>query len=168
VDDERIRECVAGWGWRWGLPDLAARVRVVPGPRMRRSLGRCEPATGLIRLHARLWDEPGELFREVLCHEVAHVAVLRLHGAGVRPHGVEWMELMRRAGFEPRATVAVGGLSGALREAARPAWVYEHRCPACGARRHAGRVVRNWRCRRCRDAGRPGRLEITRLPAAPA
>jgi predicted SprT family Zn-dependent metalloprotease len=39
------------------------------------------------------------ILEEVLCHELAHVAVYRLHGRSVRPHGPEWKRLVRQVGF---------------------------------------------------------------------
>ena len=150
------------------MPDLARGLSIVPGRRMRRSLGRCEPATGTIRLHPQLYDERVELFREVLCHEVAHVAVHRLHGRRAKPHGAEWAALMHSVGFAPRATVDVGTLSKTLQRASRPRYAYLHRCPTCDARHRAGRVVRTWRCRKCHDAGRGGKLEIIRMTVSDA
>jgi hypothetical protein len=48
-------------------------------------------------------DALRDLLEEVLCHELAHVAVYRLHGRAVRPHGPEWKGLVAAAGFKPRA-----------------------------------------------------------------
>ena len=90
------------WGELWGTPGLTESVTVEFSRRFKSSLGLCRPIQGRIRLAAHLREGNGELLEEVLCHELAHVAVYRLHGRRARPHGREWKSLMSRAGFEPR------------------------------------------------------------------
>lgn len=162
----RLESWLSDWSRLWNLPQLPARVRVEFSTRLKRSLGRCHPVSGKIRLQTLLHerDEHRELLREVLCHEAAHVAAYLLHGRAARAHGREWAGLMAAAGFAARARMPPESLPADLAAAARPLRVYEHRCPVCGASRTAGRVVRRWRCIRCRQAGRGGRLEI--LPVA--
>jgi predicted SprT family Zn-dependent metalloprotease len=167
-----------GWGQTWSLPQLTNVTRVEVGVRLRSSLGRCQPSSGLIRIHPTLLgdtkgakgdarNEPDEsLLKEVLCHEAAHVGVYLLHGASVRPHGPEWARLMRAAGYEPRARVDPNILPASFRTASRPKRLYQHRCPVCGASRIARRAVHRWRCRVCVEAGLPGRLEISTRPPA--
>ena len=128
---------------------------------MRASLGRCHPADGRVRLNPALFDEPEALLREVVCHEAAHVAVYLLHGNFARPHGREWKELMVKAGFEPRVRMNPAVLSQKFQRAVRPRFVYQHRCPVCGASRVARRPVHRWRCRACRESGLEGALEIS-------
>ena len=131
--------------------------------RMRVSLGLCRPAQNRIRLSAVLRDGgSSDLLEEVLCHELAHVAVHRLHGRRAKPHGPEWKSLMRKAGFEPRVRVRENDprLPKAFNKP-RPRW--EHRCPVCGVTQMAGRPVRQWRCVRCRKAGRSGKLRIRKI-----
>lgn len=154
---------IAGFGESWGLPRLGAEVSIRTSSRMRVSLGRCAPLSGSIRIASFLLDGPAALLEEVLAHELAHVAVVQLHGAGRRPHGEEWRALMRRVGHDPRPTIPREEFERLLpiRAGRRVAW--EHRCPRCGARRLAGRPVRGWRCARCRVAGFGGRLEVERL-----
>ena len=153
------------WGKLWGLPKLAESVTVEFSRRFRTSLGRCRPGQGRIRLAAHLQDGNGKLLEEVLCHELAHVAVYQIHGHRARPHGPEWKGLLSQAGFEPRTRFLRGeGKFPPRSEKPRARW--EHRCPVCQAMRMAGRPVRNWRCAKCRNAGLPGELVITRIPAA--
>jgi len=163
LDGREIETWIRDWQLRWGVSDLADRVRIEPGPRLRRALGRCHAARGLIRIHPALFEEPEAFLREVVCHELAHVAVHRLHGSAPRPHGREWAALMRAAGYEPRARVPVSQLPAAMRVATTPRRRWCHTCPVCGATRTAGRPVYRWHCRPCWEAGLGGRLEIRRV-----
>ena len=172
------------WEEAWGLPGLLDSVTVEFSTRMRVSLGLCRPVQGRIRLAASLLNggaDPGtgglpasearsslrngnaHLLEEVLCHELAHVAVHRLYGRRAKPHGPEWKSLLVKAGYEPRVRVVENDprLPAAFNKP-RPRW--EHRCPVCHARRVAGRLVRQWRCVACLKAGLSGKLVITKLP----
>ena len=151
------------WATVWGTSELPGSLEMTIAPRLRSTLGRCHPATAEIRLNPRLIGHP-ELLREVACHEAAHVAVFRLHGRRVRPHGPEWKRLMVLAGYAPRARMPVERLPEELRRAGLPRAGYMHRCRSCGATRGARRRMRHWYCRRCHDAGRGGSLEIKRIP----
>ena len=154
------------WAVVWGISDLAGRVRVEPGRRLRRSLGRCRPVSGQIQLLPALFEpENIELLREVVCHEAAHAAAHLLHGR-VRPHGREWKALMIAAGYEPRTRMDPRQLSGELQARMQPSIRYRHTCTLCGATRMAGRRVANWRCRRCRERGLEGRLRVVRVAFA--
>lgn len=55
-----------------------------------------------IRFNATLLaSHPREMLAETVPHEVAHVAVHRIHGRRVRPHGAEWKALMTAFGVKP-------------------------------------------------------------------
>jgi predicted SprT family Zn-dependent metalloprotease len=153
-----IADIVAEAAGAWGIPDLAAKVDVAFSRRLRSSAGRAVPARGTVRLHAALADGPPELLREVVIHELAHVAAHLLHGR-TAAHGPEWRGLVRTAGGHVRVRLPPGTLPGGRR--VRATWL--HRCPVCEVARHAGRPVRNWRCRRCVDSGRSGVLTIERI-----
>ncbi len=165
---DRFRPLLERWGALWGVPDLATRVTVEPSTRLRRSLGRCRPATGRITIRASLLDGDPGLLEEVLCHEAAHVAARVLAGPEARPHGAEWRELVRAAGFEPRirrgedvgdvgdvAPAGSGRTSGRFR--------YEHRCPVCQSVRYANTPLPRWRCLECAEAGLAGAMEVRRV-----
>jgi hypothetical protein len=96
---------VPSWAEVWGVPGLEARLSIHFSTRMTRSLGRCHPERKLIRLASWLREAPAGLLAEVLCHEVAHVAVQELHGRDCRPHGREWKQLMQTAGYPGRARI---------------------------------------------------------------
>ena len=96
---------IDAWCSVWGLPELAQRVRIDVSARFTSSLGRAYYRTCSIRLHAQLLDpERATLLREVLAHEVAHLAADMLHGSRIRPHGREWRDTFRAIGFPPRLT----------------------------------------------------------------
>jgi SprT protein len=160
IDQLKIGEWLAEWGESWTLPELVEKTRFETSGRLRSSLGRCQPQSGIVRIHPALLDEPEAMLREVICHEAAHVAAHLRHGTGVRPHGKEWRELMRAAGYVPRARIHVDGLSQSMRAALAPKVVFEHRCGGCGMNRMAHRRMPAWRCRRCWEAGSGGKLQI--------
>ena len=151
---------VRRWARLWRAPGLPNRVSVTFSERMQRSLGRCVPRTGAVRLNARVLGNNPALLEEVLCHELAHVAIFQLHGPKVRPHGQEWGALIRAAGFEPRARARLNRDVEAAEITDRA--FYEHRCPVCHTIRLARRPVRAWRCAECFAAGLEGKLVIER------
>ncbi len=89
----------------WGLDRDEVEIRI--SRRMTRSIGNARIDENRITLAVWLFDQPDELVDEVLCHEAAHLAIRRLHGPGARPHGVEWRDLMRRAGHAARTRIEV-------------------------------------------------------------
>jgi predicted SprT family Zn-dependent metalloprotease len=160
---EPYRETVSVWTEAWRLPGLLDQVRIEFSSRMRTSIGLCYPERSLIRLHpvVRELDEP--LFLEILCHELAHVAVHRLFGRGARPHGREWAALLESSGFPARTRLPQGTIFSTERQrATRKTILWHHRCPGCQAARTARRPVYTWRCVHCRNNGRSGKLEIER------
>jgi predicted SprT family Zn-dependent metalloprotease len=169
VTPKKLQASVRRWGLQWAVPDLANVVTIEFSTRMRRSLGRCHPASGRIRLASFLLQEPPSVLKEVLCHEVAHVAVYQLFGASAKPHGVAWTELVRRAGFEPRTRARA--MIGKVAKTAPPPSApipdvitrYEHRCPVCHTVRSSRRPVPRWRCAECVDAGLAGTMVISRV-----
>lgn len=161
---------------RWGLSrsELAARLRL--NPRLTRSVARYRRETGVIELGPRFFHFRTRR-KEVLCHELAHVAVELLYGKPVRPHGIEWRNLVESAGFVAHARLPVtpgrcadlprtGEYPPSDGPGYRPAeihYVYEHRCPVCQMIRRARRPVGQWRCANCVAADLPGTLSITRI-----
>jgi predicted SprT family Zn-dependent metalloprotease len=151
----------------WNEPDLPARLTLVVSARLERSLGRCYPERGLVRIARFALDLPALLRDEIISHEVAHLVVFERHGRGSRPHGAEWKTLMRSVGLTPRVRIQLAPEEAAL--SARPGSArarYEHRCPVCHASRFARRRMSQWRCRECVTFGLPGVLEVSRRIAS--
>lgn len=147
----------------WSEPDLSARLTLVVGQRLSRSLGRCHPERGLVQIARFTLDLSPELRDEIICHEAAHLVVFERHGRSGRPHGSEWKELMRSVGLAPRVRIQLAPADAARSvRAASPRVLFEHRCPVCQMARLARRRMSQWRCRACVGAGLPGRLEVSR------
>lgn len=164
--DPASRGAIAEWASLWGVPGLERRVSVRFSARLSASLGRATPARRSVRLAAALRTGPPAFLAEVLCHELAHVAAWEIHGEGIRPHGREWKELMRQAGYRPstRLTPPPGlALPRPRPRRRRRRYLYDHRCERCGWSRLARAVVRRWRCPPCAAAGGEGKLAIWRL-----
>ncbi len=157
---DRALSRLAGVCAIWGVPGLEREAVVKPSARLTRALGRADLFSPLIRLHPALVSSHTHVLDEVLCHELAHLAAVRLHGPEIRPHGKEWQRLMELAGRSTRATMRVPDWPGRTERRGR---VWRHVCVRCKATRLAGRPMRAWRCARCRDAGRPGSLKIERV-----
>lgn len=152
---------IAEWAklWEVELDDVVVRTN----PRLTRTLAQTRPARGEIEIAERVAREASELVREVLCHEAAHIAALRLHG-DVTPHGEQWQALVREAGYEPSVRLVLPN-EPAPTQRADDGVRYEHRCLRCHSVRTAKRPVTAWRCAACVDAGLDGVLEITSRPA---
>jgi predicted SprT family Zn-dependent metalloprotease len=159
---DRIQNWLRTLALLWGSPTLPEGSSVHFDSRLRRSLGRCHPASGRIRLRADLAHAADDELREVLCHEAAHIVVYERFGASVRPHGPEWQHLVRQAGYAPQVRAPDPARMEVAARPPRPR--YLHRCPVCQSVRVAGRPVRAWHCASCLDAGLPGELIITRDP----
>ena len=104
------RDWLTQWASLWSVPELPSKAHVVFSRRLTAALGRCTPQSGSIRLNPGLREAPVETLREVVCHEAAHVAAWLLHGRRARPHGREWKDLMRLAGYEPHVRWAEGSV----------------------------------------------------------
>lgn len=123
--------------------------------RLKSSLGRTRVDVRNVRLNPLLASENEQLLDEVLCHELAHIAVYERFGTSVKPHGHEWAALVQQAGFEPRLRVS---FTGDTPQTAKQR--FEHICPVCQTVRYAKRSMSRWRCKSCDDAGLEGKLLI--------
>ena len=139
----------------WGCSDLASSVAIEFSGRLKSSLGRTRVDLHKVSLNPLLSSANEQLLDEVLCHELAHIAIYERFGASVKPHGPEWTALVRQAGFEPRLRLSV--TNAELPTATRK---FEHLCPVCQTVRYAKRSMTHWRCESCVDAGLEGKLLI--------
>lgn len=156
-----VRESIRRWFLLWGLAGFERSSVICFSSRMSRVCGRCYIKQRRISIAARLKQMPLSILEEVLCHECAHLAAFELFGETCRPHGPEWAQLVRSAGFRPRRRLVLNADTTSVPNMKRP-YVYVHLCPVCQSQRIAHRVVRAWRCASCRALGLDGRLEIHR------
>lgn len=153
----------------WELPALERSIDMRVSTRMRSALGLFDLRRKQVRLAAFLEAAPDVLHREVVVHELAHAAVLLVHGRGPRPHGAEWRGFMQSAGLVPRVRLPRAEVQALLPPAPRkPRAGWLHSCPVCQAARTTRRPMRHWRCGRCRKAGLEGALRVVRVVAARA
>ena len=159
-------ELLKKWSILWKVEGLRDRVKIEISTRLRTTLGRCLINENIIRLHSILVNKAFyDLFEEVLCHEVAHTAVSAMYGPECRAHGQEWRQLVNKAGFKPRTSIADRRLDEVLRRPAhRNKVVYEHRCRLCNSVWTAYRPMSRWRCAICLDEEQDNKLIITSRP----
>lgn len=168
--NELCQRLLSTWAPIWNRPALEDSITVEVSTRLERALARALPERRVVRLAAAVAQGPETGLAEVLCHEAAHLVVHERHGRQARPHGREWAQLMRAAGYSPRVRVdpaELGIVMPKRRRRAQPRrrrYLYEHRCPVCQTQRMAGRPVRQWRCEVCSAAGLSGELEVWRWP----
>jgi hypothetical protein len=99
-----LKRIAARCGRFWQCPDLSCRVRIVYNPRMRTSIGQAHLHQGRVELNPLLLTEHPEEFIDTLVHELAHLVVFWRYGSGVRPHGREFLTLMRAVNLSGKAT----------------------------------------------------------------
>jgi predicted SprT family Zn-dependent metalloprotease len=138
------------WATLWDTPGLLEQTNLEWSSRLTRSLGRCYPEKRLVRLASELRNAEIPVLKEVLCHELAHIAVRELHSRRVKPHGPEWKALMEAAGFEPRVRFpTVGNGAPGKKTQRRALFAYVHRCLVCKRSRTTRQPMRQWRCAEC-------------------
>src|SRR5262249_55215176 len=136
-----VQDHIRSWLAVWGIPGLAESLSIQWSARLYRSLGRTFPNRFLVRLSPALLVAKRELMLEAICHEVAHVAVPLLHRRSVQPHGPEWAQLIRMAGFRPRIRVPLAEAPAPRRSTrlidhyGTNGRLYVHFCPVCHMRR---------------------------------
>jgi len=159
--NQRIVACLAECASLWGTPELPSVVNIMLTRRLRSSLGRSRPAQKTVSLNLNALERDPSRLEEVLCHELAHIAVHLRCGPSAKPHGQEWADLVKMAGVAPRVrALSTDPLPARRTQASRP--FYEHRCPVCQTVRYARRPVASWRCAECLDTGLSGEMVITR------
>ncbi len=161
----RVLNAIDCWSALWGFPDLRASVEITFSARLRSTLARCRAAAGRITLRADLRNNRSGRLEVVLCHELAHVAVHRLHGTGVDRTARSGNASSPWRG-EPRVYTRERVRSRRVTPRTVRSAVYEHRCPVCQTMRLARRPVGQWRCAECLDAGLEGRLVVSKRSRA--
>jgi predicted SprT family Zn-dependent metalloprotease len=148
------------WARIWRIPELRDAVKVQFNPRLTRTVARWVLATRCVEVGARFFAS-GRYQTAILCHEYAHAAAVLRFGPALRPHGPEWQQFVRAAGFEP--VTRHRGMPPAVRPPSqrrvRP-FIFEHRCPICHSVRLGRRKMTRWRCAQCVQDGLPGALSI--------
>lgn len=143
--------------WQVDLGDVELRIN----PRLTRSLGRADLSRGRVSLSPRAVTSR-ELLRDVLRHELAHIAAVRLGAKREPHHGPTWRKLLRLVGVEPR----VKQRSPLPAQPAKKQRRFRHECPVCDFVRVARKRVPNWRCADCVAVGLSGVLTITEVTNA--
>ena len=159
-----MRRAFNRWQRLFGLPAGSPPPPVSINPRLRRALARCLLAAGTIELRPDVAAGQHRRLLEVLCHELAHLAVYRAHGSSARLHGPQWRALMSAAGFQPVPASSMCTVLAPIRRHVHKNLPlrFEHHCPVCQMVRIARRAVPAWRCASCVSAGLPGILTVKR------
>jgi predicted SprT family Zn-dependent metalloprotease len=145
----------------WKLPKLANLINISYSARLTKSLGRARVDSRNINLNCKLISTDEALVKEVLCHELAHIAVYEKYGPNRKPHGNEWSSLIKQAGFSPRTHISFE-FSPQDNSQITPRR-YSHICPICQAERIANRKLKKWRCASCAAAGLESELIIQQV-----
>jgi predicted SprT family Zn-dependent metalloprotease len=146
-------QALSKWGKAWRTPGLAKRVRISFSTRMRKSLGRVHPESGIITLNAGLASAPRNVLLEILCHEVAHVATRLRYGTRAKPHGPEWRSLVEAAGYQPVTALKCKWLSHGRPQRHTPTARLRYQCPVCQAEYFVRRRNSRLQCSACFRAG---------------
>ena len=153
---------VEKWFSTWGILNLIGSVSIRKNARLRSSIARLVVTDRRVELGPLFFSAPVD-HREVLCHELAHFAAHVKYGRRIRPHGPEWCDLVRAAGFQPRVRHPEVGIRVCAQEHHSRTHRYEHRCPVCHSVWCARKRMTTWRCASCTAAGLPGKLRIRML-----
>jgi len=158
-------QVLSDWASSWRTPQLPGRVVVIFSRRMTKSLGRVHPKTGQVRLNCRLKKAPRKFLLEVLCHEAAHVAVHLLHGTNAKPHGREWQELVRIAGYQPSTKLGHEALMTPKVCKSPAISRHRYRCRICQCDYFVRRKSSRLHCNLCHSAGSPEPLQYLPNPS---
>jgi predicted SprT family Zn-dependent metalloprotease len=143
----------------WGVEEIRNDIQVEFSTQLTRSLGRTQPLQKVIRLNTELCTTLNDHLDEVVCHELAHIAVVYQHGVSIKPHGEEWQNLVRSVGYEPTVRMYVNSQAspGKLLKS------YRHYCPVCHSQRIGRTRITGWRCTECVANGLSGELKIEKI-----
>ena len=156
-------QALSKWAKSWRTPSLPQRVKISFSLRLRKSLGRVRPQSGIITLNAKLASAPRAITLEILCHEAAHVAAFLLHGSDAKPHGPEWRTLVRAAGYQPSTSLKCPWLTQPTAPRAT-SHRYRYCCPVCQTDFFVRRRNSHLHCSICLCAGVTVSLRFTSPP----
>lgn len=145
----------------WQEPAIA-RLRIAVNPRLVSTTARLRVSARLIEVNRRVVHLRPVALQEIICHEAAHAVIARRLRSSVRPHGREWAELVRAAGFVGRPSLI---RCGERRASVANVVQFRHVCLVCHFSKRAKRRMPRWRCPECRQVGLDGLLRIERISA---
>lgn len=94
----RAREITGASAARLPVPDVVFDLR---GRSAGQAVFSGRSRQGHIRINPLLLaSHPAEMLAQTVPHEVAHMAIFRLHGRRAKPHGHEWKALMAAFGVD--------------------------------------------------------------------
>jgi len=143
----------------WNVEEIQGEIKVEFCGRLTRSLGRTLSSQKTIRLNMELCTTLKDYLDEVICHELAHVVTVHQHGPSSRPHGEEWRNLVRLAGYEPSVRMQVNGQVPPRKVPKK----YKHYCPVCHLQRISRTKITRWRCSECVANGLTGQLQTEEM-----
>ncbi len=157
VTDRTARLLAEAADWlRIARPEVAVRFDLRGRAAGQARLAERGPA--LIRYNPVLLRAHPETFlTSTVPHEVAHLIAFARHGARIRPHGAEWVAIMRRFGAQPRRChdYDVSGLkTRQLRELDYHCACRGHRLTSI--RHHRVLAGQTYICRQCGSPLQPG------------
>lgn len=98
------------WCRLWRVEALLDEIVFCQNARLRTTVARWVQKSHCVELGPRF-----KLLRkrqaEVLCHELAHAAAIHRYGSRIAPHGPQWRQLVRVAGFAPGTRLGVPSFS---------------------------------------------------------
>ena len=151
---------ISRWGEVWGVADLPERITITLSTRLKKTLGRVRPMSGVVTLNAKLASVQRSVFLEVLCHEVAHVVAYILHGSQAKPRGPEWRALVSAVGYKPSTSMNARWLPDPATEEAHLGKREHYRCSVCQADYFVSRRSSHLYCEACIQNGVTVRLHF--------
>jgi len=88
----------------WQCPQLLENLHIGYNGRLKTTAGLAYLETGRVQLNTRLLSSNPDQLIPTLIHELAHIAVHRRFGPSAKPHGREFLTLMRAVNLSPKAT----------------------------------------------------------------
>jgi predicted SprT family Zn-dependent metalloprotease len=161
------KQLMISFGKVWGIPGLNKKLNIEVSYRLTKSLGRCLPNKGLIRLNPILLKpKHSTICEEVICHEAAHYVVFLKNGLNCRPHGKEWKDLLIVAGYVPSVKLKSSMLNNenSVRKIKKSRINYHHSCLICHSVWIYKKPKHNAICPHCEGGGTISRLTIKTNP----